>query len=84
MIPATLEKLLSHLDVDLNRAVVYLVVAASELVVPLLSVDASSRVILVVMDELSILVVLSWNDDVRFSLGMNVGMVVVFVEVNRI
>lgn len=84
MIPATLEKLLGHWDVDLDRAVVYLAVVASELVVPMLPVDVSSRGILVVVDGLPILVILSWNDDVRFSLGMNVGIVVVFLEVSSV
>lgn len=84
MIPSTLEKLLSHWDVGLKRVVVYLAVVASELVVPMLPVDASSMVISVVLYELSILVVLSWNDDVRLSLGVNVGIVVVFVEGNRV
>lgn len=82
MIPATLEKLLSHWDVGLDRAVVYLAIVASESVVSLLSVDVSSRATLIAMDELSILARLSWNDDERFSLGMNVGIVVVFLEVS--
>lgn len=64
--PETLEKLVSHGDVTLDRTVVYLSVVVLAIVVALLSVDASGwMIILVVVDECSVLKVLLLNTDVN-------------------
>ena len=62
----TVEKLVSHGDVTLDRSVVYLSVVVLAIVVALLSVDASGwMIILVVVDECSVLRVLLLNTDVN-------------------
>lgn len=64
--PETVEKLVSHGDVNLDRTVVYLSVVVLAIVVALLSVDASGwMIILVVVDDCSVLEVLPFNTDVN-------------------
>lgn len=60
-----------------------MVVVVLELVVILFFVDVLIGETLVVMDEWFLLVVLFWNGNVRVLLDVNVGIVVVFIEVNR-
>ena len=64
--PETMEKLVSHGDVNLDRTVVYLSVVVLAIVVALHSVDASGWVItLVAVDDCSVLEGLPWNTDVN-------------------
>lgn len=83
VVPETVEKLANHGDVNLDRAIVYLsivasaVMIASVVVASSLSADASGgMIILAVVNEFSVLEVLPWNTDVnRVSSGLEVQVV---------
>ena len=58
MTPETMEKLVSHGDVNWDRTVVYLSVVVLAIVLALHFLDASGWMIIVVVDECSVLEVL--------------------------